>query len=29
MQKVKNELCPKIILELFKEVTHPYNLEMA
>ena len=21
MQKVKNELCPKIILELFKEVT--------
>ena len=26
MYKVKNELCPKITLDLFKEVTHPYNL---
>ena len=26
MYKVKNELCPKIILDLFKEVTHSYNL---
>ena len=26
MYKVKNELCPKIMLDLFKEVTHPYNL---
>ena len=26
MYKVKNELCTKIILDLFKEVTHPYNL---
>ena len=26
MYKVKNELCPKILLGLFKEVTHPYNL---
>ena len=26
MNKVKNELCPKIMLDLFKEVTHPYNL---
>ena len=26
MYKVKNELCPKTILDLFKEVTHPYNL---
>ena len=24
--KVKNELCAKIMLDLFKEVTHPYNL---
>ena len=24
--KVKNELCPKIMLDLFKEETHPYNL---
>ena len=24
--KVKNELCPKIMLDLFKEVTHLYNL---
>ena len=24
--KVKNELCPKIMLDLFKEVTHSYNL---
>ena len=23
MYKVKNELCPKIMLDLFKEVTHP------
>ena len=23
--KVKNELCPKIMLDLFKEVTNPYN----
>ena len=26
MYEVKNELCPKILLDLFKEVTHPYNL---
>ena len=26
MHKIKNELCPKIMLYLFKEVTHPYNL---
>ena len=26
MQVVKNEFCSKIILGLFKEVTHPYNL---
>ena len=26
MYKVKNELCRKIMLDLFKEVTHPYNL---
>ena len=26
MHKVKNELCPKVMLDLFKEVTHPYNL---
>ena len=26
MYKIKNELCPKIMLDLFKEVTHPYNL---
>ena len=26
MYKIKNELCPKIMLNLFKEVTHPYNL---
>ena len=26
MYKVKNELCPKIILNLFKEETNPYNL---
>ena len=26
MYKVKNELYPKIMLDLFKEVTHPYNL---
>ena len=26
MYKVKNKLCPKIMLDLFKEVTHPYNL---
>ena len=25
MCKVKNELHPKIMLDLFKEVTHPYN----
>ena len=25
MYKVKNELCPKIMLDLFEEVTHPYN----
>ena len=25
MYKVKNELRPKIMLNLFKEVTHPYN----
>ena len=25
MNKVKIELCPKIMLDLFKEVTHPYN----
>ena len=24
MYKVKNELCQKIMLDLFKEVTHPY-----
>ena len=26
MYKVKNELCPKVMLDLFKEATHPYNL---
>ena len=26
MYEVKNELCPKILLDLFKEVTHPFNL---
>ena len=26
MYKNKNELCPRIIRDLFKEVTHPYNL---
>ena len=26
MCKVKNELCPKIMPDLFKEVTHPYDL---
>ena len=26
MYIVENELCPKILLDLFKEVTHPYNL---
>ena len=26
MYKVKNELCPKITLAIFEEVTHPYNL---
>ena len=26
MYKIKNELCPKIMLDLFKEVTHPNNL---
>ena len=26
MYKVKNELCPKIILDLSKELAHPYNL---
>ena len=26
MDKVKNELCPKIMLDLFKEPTHSYNL---
>ena len=26
MYKVKNELCTKIMLDLFKEVTHPYDL---
>ena len=26
MYKVKNELCPKIMLDLFKEITHSYNL---
>ena len=29
MYKVKNELCPKIMLYLFKEVTHPYNLRIC
>ena len=27
MYKVENELWPKIMLDLFKEVTHPYNLK--
>ena len=27
MCKVKNELCPKIMLDLFKEPIHPYNLK--
>ena len=26
MYKTKNELCPKIMPDLFKEVTHPYSL---
>ena len=26
MYEVKNKLCPKIMLDLFKEVTHRYNL---
>ena len=26
MYKVKNELCPKVILDLSKELAHPYNL---
>ena len=26
MYKIKNELCPKIIIDLLKEVTRPYNL---
>ena len=26
MYKVKNELCPKIMLDLFNEVTNSYNL---
>ena len=26
MYKIKHELCPKIMLDLFKEVTHPCNL---
>ena len=26
MYKTKYELCPEIMLDLFKEVTHPYNL---
>ena len=26
MYKIKNKLCPQIMLDLFKEVTHPYNL---
>ena len=26
MYIVENELCPKILLDLFKEVTHPFNL---
>ena len=26
MYQVKNELCPKIMLDLFKEVIHSYNL---
>ena len=26
MYKIKNELCPTIVLDIFKEVTHPYNL---
>ena len=26
MYKIKNELCPKIVLDLFKEVTHQYSL---
>ena len=26
MCKVKNELCPKIMLDLFKELTHPCNI---
>ena len=26
MYKIKNELRPKIMIDLFKEVTHPYNL---
>ena len=29
MYKVKNELCPKIMLDLFKEVKNPYNLRNA
>ena len=29
MYKIKNELSPKIMLDLFKEVTHPYNLKNA
>ena len=27
MYKVENESWPKIMLDLFKEVTHPYNLK--
>ena len=26
INKIKNELCPKIMLDLFKKVTHLYNL---
>ena len=26
MYRIKNELCPEITLDLFKEVTHSYNL---
>ena len=26
MHEIKNELCPKVMLDLFKKITHPYNL---
>ena len=29
MYKVKNEVCQKIMLDLFKEVAHPYNLRKS